>query len=277
MRKNPRYCLSLLLFASVVLAAPSEPTVQIGESLLQGGLLIGQTEPGNTVEFDGKSVRVSQRGHFLVAAGRDRPNDILIKAHSPAGSTTTVTVSVKARSYDIQRIDGLPTNQVTPPPETLERIRKDAQQASQARLLDDPRTDFLGGFIWPTQGPISGVYGSQRVLNGQPRRPHFGVDVAAPTGTPVVAPAAGVVTLAHEDMYFSGGTLILDHGHGLSSTFLHLSKLEVKEGDRIEQGQLIARVGATGRVTGAHLDWRMNLFKVRVDPQLLVPPMPDSQ
>lgn len=274
--QKPPYVLSLLFFA-VSLAAAPESAIEIDETLPQGGLLIGLTQPGSEVEVDGKTVRVSDSGHFLVAAGRDRPNDILIKARSRAGTTATKTLRVKARTYDIQRIDGLPPSQVTPAPETLDRIRKEAQQASQARLLDDARTDFLGGFIWPTQGPISGVYGSQRVLNGQPRRPHFGVDVAAPTGTPVVAPAAGVVTLAHQDMYFSGGTLILDHGHGLSSTFLHLSKLEVNEGDRIEQGQLIARVGATGRVTGAHLDWRMNLFKVRVDPQLLVPPMPDPQ
>jgi murein DD-endopeptidase MepM/ murein hydrolase activator NlpD len=117
------------------------------------------------------------------------------------------------------------------------------------------------------------VYGSQRILNGEPRRPHFGIDIATPTGTPVKAPADGVVTMVHPDMFFSGGTLILDHGHRLSSSFLHLSKIVVKEGDEVRQGDIIAEVGATGRVTGAHLDWRMNWGKERVDPSLLVPPM----
>ena len=122
-------------------------------------------------------------------------------------------------------------------------------------------------------GPISGVYGSQRILNGKPRRPHFGVDVARPTGTPIVAPADGVITLAEPAMFFSGGTLIIDHGHRLSSSMLHLHKILVKEGDQVKQGQVIAEIGATGRVTGAHLDWRMNLRGHRIDPQLLVPPM----
>ena len=149
-----------------------------------------------------------------------------------------------------------------------------AELVKATRKLDDPRTDFLDGFIWPSQGPISGVYGSQRILNGKPRRPHFGVDVAGPVGTPVVAPAGGVVTLAHPDMYFSGGTLVIDHGHGLSSAFLHLSRILVKEGQRVEQGEPIAEIGATGRVTGAHLDWRMNWFEQRIDPQLLAGPMP---
>ena len=137
-------------------------------------------------------------------------------------------------------------------------------------------TIFLAGFIWPLQGPITGVYGSQRILNGEPRRPHFGVDVAAPTGTPVVAPADAIVTLVHPDMYFSGGTLIMDHGHGLSSTFIHLHKVLVEEGQVVKQGDVVAEVGATGRVTGPHLDWRMNLFTVRIDPELLVPPMPQA-
>jgi murein DD-endopeptidase MepM/ murein hydrolase activator NlpD len=139
-----------------------------------------------------------------------------------------------------------------------------------ARLLDSARTDFLDGFVWPAQGRISGVYGSQRILNGEPRRPHYGVDIAAPVGTPVRAPAAGVVTLAHPDMYYSGGTLILDHGHGLSSTFLHLSEILAREGQNVSQGEVIGRVGATGRATGAHLDWRMNLLTRRIDPALLL-------
>ena len=148
--------------------------------------------------------------------------------------------------------------------------------AREARKLDAERTDFLTGFIWPAKGRISGVYGSQRILNGQPRRPHFGVDVAAPVGTEVRAPADGVVTMVHSDMFYSGGTMILDHGHGLSSSFLHLHRILVKKGQRIRQGDLIAEIGATGRVTGPHLDWRINLFAKRLDPQLLVSEMPDT-
>ena len=182
---------------------------------------------------------------------------------------------MKPREYRIQRIDGLPPGKVTPrSKEDLARIRREVAMVKRARLTDDARTDFLGGFRWPIKGPISGVYGSQRILNGEPRQPHYGVDIAVPTGTKALAPAAGVVTLAHPDMFFSGGTLIVDHGHGLSSAFLHLSRILVKKGQRVAQGQPIAEVGATGRVTGPHLDWRINLFGRRIDPELLVGPMP---
>ena len=173
----------------------------------------------------------------------------------------------------LQRIDGLPPKKVSPSKEDMKRIRKEYAMVRDARARDDAREDFLGGFVWPVKGRISGVYGSQRILNGQPRRPHFGVDVAAPVGTLVRAPAPGIVTLTHDDMFFSGGTLIIDHGHGLSSTFIHLNAILVKEGERVSQGDPIAEVGATGRVTGPHLDWRMNLQGARLDPQLLVEPM----
>jgi murein DD-endopeptidase MepM/ murein hydrolase activator NlpD len=145
-----------------------------------------------------------------------------------------------------------------------------------ASARDDPRADFLGGGQWPAMGRITGVYGSQRILNGEPRRPHFGVDVAGPVGAPVVAPAAGIVTLAQADLFFSGGTLIIDHGHGLTSSFLHLSAILVEQGQRVQKGHLVARIGATGRVSGAHLDWRMNLSGARLDPQLVVGEMPGN-
>jgi len=175
-----------------------------------------------------------------------------------------------AREYAIERIDGLPENKVNPNKEALARIIQESENISKARSLDDDRMDFKSSFIWPVLGPISGVYGSQRVLNGQARRPHFGVDIAAPTGTPVQAPAAGMVTYVNDNMYYSGGTLVVDHGHHLSSSFLHLEEILVKVGDRVEQGQKIALVGSTGRVTGAHLDWRMNWHQQRLDPALLM-------
>ncbi|MCU7939485.1 MAG: M23 family metallopeptidase [gamma proteobacterium symbiont of Bathyaustriella thionipta] len=271
--------LSILYLLPFTLHA-SELTVLINENsslkgqFVQGGIVIGKTTPGSKVKFDKKNIRVSPEGDFIIGFNRDEPAKVNLSVMTSEGKKISKVLSVKKRKYNIQRIDGLPKSKVSPrKPEVLARIKKEGAQAANARKRDDERQDYLETFIWPTIGRISGVYGSQRVLNGQPRRPHFGVDVAAPTGTNVVAPASGVITLAHQDMFFSGGTIILDHGHGLSSTFLHLSKLLIKQGDVVKQGDLIAQVGATGRVTGAHLDWRMNLFKRRLDPQLLVPSM----
>ncbi len=253
----------------------AEPVVLQGP-LTQGGMIIGQAPAGSQVSLDGRLLRVSVNGDFVFGFGRDHAPSAQLEVELPDGKRWQKTLSIASREYRVQRIDGLPRKQVSPDPEALRRIRAEGAMASKARKTDDPRLDFKQRFIWPSQGPISGVYGSQRILNGQPRRPHFGVDVAAPVGTPVRAPAAGIVTLAHPDMYFSGGTLILDHGHGVSSSFLHLSKLLVTVGQRVEQGDLIAEIGATGRVTGPHLDWRMNWFGARIDPQLLVGPMPDA-
>lgn len=205
---------------------------------------------------------------------RDEPGLRHLRVTLPDGRQLERDLKVAQRQYRIQRIDGLPPSKVSPNQKQLDRIWREAKIIKKARKVDTPATDFLAGFQWPLTGPISGVYGSQRILNGKPRQPHYGVDIARPVGTRVRAPAGGVVTLAESDLYFTGGTLAIDHGHGLSSWFLHLSKLLVKKGDRIEPGQEIAEVGATGRVTGPHLDWRMNLFEKRIDPSLLVGPMP---
>ena len=240
---------------------------------LQGALIIGRTDPGTTVKFDGNAVRVSNDGVFLLGFGRDAPAKARLDAIFPDGTTVRRDLLVARRSYDVQRVDGLPPSRVSPSEKDMARIRKDIAQTKKARARNDPREDFLDGFVWPAKGRISGVYGSQRILNGEPRRPHFGVDVAAPVGTLVRAPADGLVTLANNDMFFSGGTLIVDHGHGLSSSFLHLSAILVKEGQHVHQGDPIAKVGATGRASGPHLDWRMNLLGDRLDPQLLVGPM----
>ena len=181
--------------------------------------------------------------------------------------------AVAKREYAIQRLEGLPPKMVTPPPEVTARIQADQRMVAAARKRDTPITHFAETFVWPCLGRISGVFGSQRILNGQPKQPHYGVDVAVPTGTPMRAPAGGIVSLAHPDMYYTGGTLMIDHGYGLSSAFLHLSKLLVKEGQVVKQGEVVALTGATGRVTGPHLDWRMNWFDARVDAELLVPSM----
>lgn len=265
--------LCLLWLASLAAAAES---VELRGPLMQGGLIIGQAPAGSQVRLDGQALRVSPQGNFVFGLGRDHPAQIDLRVVLPDGAQWQRRLNIASRSYQIQRIDGLPPSKVSPDAEALKRIRAEGAQVAGARKTDAARVDFLQDFVWPSVGPISGVYGSQRILNGQPRRPHYGVDVAAPTGTPVVAPAAGVVTLAHPDMYYSGGTLIVDHGHGVSSSFLHLSRIDVEVGQRVEQGQKIAEIGATGRVTGAHLDWRMNWFKQRIDPALLVPDMPQA-
>ena len=206
--------------------------------------------------------------------GRDASPTVKLEISYPNGKKQHRVLSIQKRKYKIQRINGLPPRKVNPQKGDVARIQEDARLAKAARKLDAPRTDFEGGFIWPVIGKITGIYGSQRILNGEPRRPHFGVDIAGAIGTPVKAPAGGVVTLVHPNMFFSGATLILDHGHGLSSTFLHLKKILVKKGDRISQGDVIAELGKSGRATGPHLDWRMNLFTQRIDPQTLVGPMP---
>jgi len=264
--------LALLPLASVPVAA--ETGVRLDGPRVQGGLLRGRVPPGSTVEYEGEAVRVSADGWFLVGFGRDAPPEAEFAVTYPNGRRERQLLEVERREYDIQRIDGLPPSKVTPSEEDLARIRREVRIVGQAREIDDARTDFLSGFQWPVRGIISGVYGSQRILNGEPRRPHFGIDIAAPQGTPVMAPTDGVVTLAHPDMYFSGGTMIVDHGHGLSSAFLHLSRILVDRGERVVQGQVIAEVGSTGRSTGPHLDWRINLFGRRLDPSLLVGPMP---
>ena len=271
---------ALLLALVALLAFAGASAAQTGLRLdgprVQGGLLRGQVAPGSTVELGGVPVRVSRDGWFLIGFGRDAPPEAELSVAFPDGRRERRVLKVEPREYRIQRIDGLPPGKVTPrSEEDLARIRAEVEMAKKARSIDDPRTDFLDGFRWPVKGRISGVYGSQRILNGEPRRPHYGIDVAAPTGTKVLAPAGGVVTLAHPDMFFSGGTLIVDHGHGLSSAFLHLSRILVEVGERVAQGQPVAEVGSTGRSTGPHLDWRMNLFDRRIDPSLLAGPMPE--
>ena len=271
-----RCLLALVALLPFAVAPAAQTGLRLDGPRIQGGLLRGQVAPGSTVELGGVPVRVSQDGWFLIGFGRDAPPEAELAVVFPDGRRERQVLKVEPREYRIQRIDGLPPGKVTPrSEEDLARIRAEVGMVKRVRSIDDPRTDFLDGFRWPVKGRISGVYGSQRILNGEPRRPHYGIDIAAPAGVKVLAPAGGVVTLAHPDMFFSGGTLIVDHGHGLSSAFLHLSRILVEVGERVAQGQPVAEVGSTGRSTGPHLDWRMNLFDRRVDPSLLAGPMPE--
>ena len=267
--------IALIFTGAVQAKEPASGLLQLNGEIVQGGIVIGQALPGARVTFDKRTIRVTEQGEFVIGFNRNEKGPVSLVVTHADGSTAARSLDITQREYQIQRIDGLPPKKVTPDAKALKQIRKENAQIGAARRRNDARNDFAVPFIWPTHGPISGVYGSQRILNGQPRRPHFGVDIARPTGTPVKAPAPGIISYSNPDMYFSGGTLVLDHGHGLSSSFLHLSKLHVKTGQRVEQGELIAEIGATGRVTGPHLDWRMNLFKRRVDPTTLVGPMPD--
>ena len=245
--------------------------IKLKGMMTQGSLIRGEVPAGSQVWLNDKPIKVSTEGYFVFGFGRDAKLTHQLKWRDNKDETHTQVLQLDSRTYKVQKIEGIASKYVSPPKEVTERIRRDNQQVAQARTANDDRTDFKSDFIWPAAGPISGVYGSQRVFNGVPKRPHFGVDVASPTGTSVYAPANGIVTLFVPDMYYSGGTMIIDHGHGVSSTFLHLSKGHVVAGTTVKQGDLVAEIGATGRATGPHLDWRINWFKERLDPALLVP------
>lgn len=239
----------------------------------QGGMVIGRTEPGAEVTYKERPVRVSPDGYFVVGFGRDAPPETDLTIRLPDGQRIKETVAVESRDYPEQHIDGLPDKKVSPGEKELERIWAEQKYFDKARARDDARTDFLMDFIWPVKGPITGVYGSRRVLNGKPKRPHSGVDVAAPEGTPIVAPADGVVSMVQEDLFYTGGTVFIQHGHGVSTMYIHLSDIFVEEGQEVAQGEPIAAVGMTGRATGPHLHWGMNWFNTKLDPALLVPSM----
>ena len=273
-----RLCISVLkVSACWAGVACAEPCTTLAGNAIQGGMLRGHTLPSATVTFADITVPVLPDGAFLLGLGRDMPrsNELTITTDE----TCVQQVAVAAREYRLQEITGVPQQTVTPSEDHLERIRAERAKVRTAKAqrlaLDDGFRAVRDGFAWPVTGRVSGVYGSQRIYNGTPGTPHYGVDVARPTGTPVTAPAAGRVTLAEPDLFYSGGTVILDHGYGLSSSFLHLSEVLVSVGDQLAPGDLIGAIGATGRATGPHLDWRMSWFNQRIDPQLLVPPMPD--
>ena len=257
--------LSLLMCSSGVLASVSyfdlkHPAKALANpTLARGGILLLQVSADTKVWFNDKPVLIDANGRGLIAINRDA-TEATVRWLTRDGQTTTQAIPVTKRNFAIERIDGLPPAKVTAPmdPVIQARITQEARDVRAARTLRDERTEFLDGFIWPINGRLSGHYGSQRILNGIPKTPHYGVDVAVPTGTPVVAPAGGKVIYTNNDMYYSGGTLVIDHGHGLSSTFLHLSEILIATGEQVKQGQVVAKVGATGRATGPHLDWRMN-------------------
>jgi len=265
-----------LLASALIFVCSTALAVELTGTAIQGGLIFGQAEPGSNVLLDGDAIAISADGHFVIGFGRDETGTRKLEVMPVNGEIFQKDLTVQKREYAIERVDGLPPATVTPDPSSLARIKEDGRMVANARLHRDKQAYYAKGFTWPAKGRISGVYGSQRVLNGEPRRPHFGLDIAAPEGSDVYAPADGLITMAHPDLYFSGGTIILDHGQGLSSSFLHMSKILVEAGTFVKQGELIGRVGSTGRASGPHLDWRMNWLDRRVNPQPLLGPMDGS-
>ena len=236
----------------------------------QGSFILGKTDPNSKVFIDDRKVRVSNGGYFAFGLDRDRKNNVLIKIINKK-ETKLIEKKVFKRKYKIQRIDGLPPKQVTPPPEVYERIKKDNILIGKARAIDSKLVFFKDKFIYPIDKYIiTGVYGSQRILNGKPRRPHYGIDFHAPEGTPVKSMMDGVVTLVENDMYFTGGTIIFDHGHGISTLYMHMKDINVKKGQKVKKGEIVGTLGQSGRATGPHLDIRLNWFEIKLDPMSIL-------
>lgn len=257
-------------------AIPARSATMTGVPV-EGGLLFVESAPGTTATLDGKPVPVAQDGSFVIGFHRDSPGTVVLRIREPGVDELRMELQVAQREYAEQRIDGLPSNLVTPPTEVLQRIRNEAARVREARAAPVMTPHYLNGFEWPAEGCITGVYGTRRILNGEPRQPHYGIDLAAPRGATVRAAGDGIVVMAERDLYYSGGTLIIAHGQGLTSTYLHLSSMSVARGDRVRKGDPVATVGSTGRSTGPHLDWRFNWQDARIDPALVVPAGPDQR
>jgi len=239
--------------------------VEFQGKFIQGHFIIGKTEPNTKVLIGKKEVKVSKNGYFVFGIDRDRKFDVLI-TKILNGNKEKIIKKVFKRKYKIQRIDGLDESKVTPPEEVYKRIKEENNRIGEARAINSDLVFFKDKFIMPVEGITTGVYGSQRILNGKPKWPHYGIDIAAKQGTNIKSSGTGVVTMAEDDLYYTGGTIIMDHGHGISTIYSHLETVIVSVGDKINQGDIIGTVGSTGRSTGPHLDFRINWFQTRLDP-----------
>lgn len=255
------YCLG---FVSQAIA------VDLDGALVQGGMVWGKVAPGTEMSLDGVPIKVGPGGEFVFGFGRDAGPEAQLVILRRNGSTEKRTLKIGKREFDIERVDGLPPKTVTPPPEWRERRKRENGRVREARSFLVDNMHWSRGFIKPAEGRFSGFYGSQRILNGKPRSPHYGLDIAGPTGTPVYAPAGGVIRLAVPDFLLEGGIVIIDHGFGVTSTLFHMHSVDVKEGAWVHQGDTIGTIGATGRASGPHVDWRVNWRSVRLDPMLLI-------
>ena len=252
----------ILLSLFFLLITTSSFAATFQGKFIQGSFILGKTEAGSEVLIDKKKVKVTSDGYFAFGLGRDRKNDVVITINEKK-----IIKKVFKREYKIQRIDGLEEKKVTPPEEVYERIKRENKWIGEARAINSDLDFFKNKFINPLENAIvTGVYGSQRILNGKPKWPHYGIDFAAEEGTKIKAMLGGVVTLAESDLFYTGGTLIFDHGHGISTLYMHMKTLTVKKGQKVKQGDIIGTVGSTGRSTGAHLDVRLNWFQTRLDP-----------
>ncbi len=236
----------------------------------QGGLVFGTVTPGSLVTLDAHEIPVSKNGLFLLGFGRDHKSTSHLAITYPDGKQTHETLQVSKQTYKISRINGLPKKKVSPDPVALKRIRADNALVHKTRLSLSMNTAFSSGFDWPVKGRISGVFGSQRILNGKPRSPHKGVDIAAPKGTPLRADADGVISLVHQDMYLMGKAVMIDHGYGLQTIYIHMNDIKVKEGQKVKKGDVVGSVGMSGRATGPHVHWGVSLKGVALNPKLLV-------
>ena len=259
-----------LLFIFSFFICSSVLAVEFKGKFIQGHFILGKTEPGSNIYIDKKKVKVSEDGFFAFGIGKDRKFDITITKNIN-GNNKKIIKKIQKRKYNIQRIDRLPKKKVTPPEEFYARIKKDNQLIGKAREVDSNLPFFKEKFIVPVDNAIiTGVYGSQRILNGIPKWPHYGLDFAKKKGSPVKAMNNGIVTLSESDLYYTGGTIIFDHGHGISTLYMHMDKIFVKVGDHIKKGDVVGTVGATGRATGPHLDIRLNWYGVRLDPASII-------
>ncbi len=239
-------------------------------SVSQGAMVVGKVPAASNVRYGGRALRVTPYGSVVFGVGRDEKGPLTVEVRPPNAPVRQVSIAVTPRDWPVEQIKGVPPATVNPPKSIAERIEREQAQVIAVRSRDDERTGFAQPFIRPVQGRISGRFGNQRVYNGTPKSPHSGMDIAAPTGTPVKAPADGMISFADHGLYLTGGTVVLDHGHGISSNFLHLSRIDARVGDAVKQGDVIGAVGATGRATGPHLHWGMNWFDVRIDPLLVL-------
>ena len=243
--------------------------VEFKGKFIQGHYIVGITDPSSKIIIDKKNVKVSEDGYFVFGIDRDRKFNLTITKINN-GKKEKIIKKVLKRKYNIQRIDGLEESKVTPPESVYKRIKKENNKIGEARAINSDLPFFKNQFIMPVEGIISGVYGSQRILNGKPRWPHYGIDIAAKKGTMIKSSGSGVVTMAEDDLYYTGGTIIMDHGHGISTIYSHLETVLVSVGDKINKGDLIGTVGSTGRSTGPHLDFRVNWFQTRLDPMSIL-------
>ncbi len=243
--------------------------IEFTGKFIQGHFILGKTETNSKIIIDKKEVKVSKDGYFVFGIDRDRKFDILITKISNDKKEKIIKKIFK-RKYKIQKIDGLPENKVTPPESVYKRIKKENNAIGEARAINSDLNYFKSKFIMPVDGIITGVYGSQRILNGKPKWPHYGIDIAADQGTHIKSSGSGIVTMAEDDLYYTGGTVIMDHGHGISTIYSHLENVLVSVGDKINQGDIIGTVGSTGRSTGPHLDFRINWFQTRLDPMTVI-------